>query len=560
MDLYWGGPERRITGLTVRIIAVNAVALLFLLLGVLYVGQYQTSLIEAKLEAFGAEVELVAAAIAEGTISSYEKPSISPFAEPEIITNLNPAQARRMVRRLSSKMQQRIYVFDNEGHLVADSHNLVGEDGTIEIAPLEPIEETYYQATVLKNMIRFIMDLMPDRKVLPTYPETRSKNIQKYPDAYKAIKGGISISAWNDKNKDIFLSAAAPLTLGESIFGVVLLTKKGSDIEADIDEVWFNILKTFAVTLIVTILLSIYLSGVIARPLKKLANAADSVRKGKASFDQIPDLSGRHDEIGDLSVVLRDMTRALSERMDTIERFAADVSHELKNPLTSLRSAVETANIVKKPKDREKLMGIIMHDVERLDRLISDISNASRLDTELSREQFERINLRIVLNNLIDMYKNPLDRKQIGQDDNWQNEVEHKGIKIILNAHSNTDIFVWGLEGRITQIFENLLSNAISFSPEGSIIEITVTPLRNRVTITMEDQGPGIPENKIETIFERFYSERPEHEAYGAHSGLGLSICRQIMEAMGGQISASNIIGPTGEVTGACFTVILNTV
>jgi len=355
-------------------------------------------------------------------------------------------------------------------------------------------------------MTSWVMSVLPDRRILPPYPEiTDTYNAYDYPDAKAAIQGNINISAWTNEDGRIFLSAAAPISSLKRVKGAVLITRDGRDIEADIEDVWIDILRLFGGTLIITILLSIYLSGVIARPLRKLAKAAEAVRMGNATAQDIPDMSKRHDEIGDLSVVLRDMTAALWERMDAMERFAADVSHELKNPLTSLRSAVETAERVKKDSDRAKLMSIIHHDVARLDRLITDISNASRLDTELSREAFE----------------------------------------------------VMGSEGRLIQLFQNLLSNALSFAPDNSIINISALSDGEKAHIIFEDQGPGIPAAKIETIFERFYSERPSHEDYGQHSGLGLSICKQITDAHRGRIFAENIMDESGKVKGASFHVML---
>ena len=253
-----------------------------------------------------------------------------------------------------------------------------------------------------------------------------------------------------------------------------------------------------------------------------------------------------------------DMTAALYRRIEASENFAADVAHELKNPLTSLRSAVETASVVKKKSDRDKLMGIIMHDVERLDRLISDISNASRLDAELSREALQKVNLRSLLNNLVDAYKGPLDREDIR--DSWDNSVKIEGVTVTLSSETDRDIYIWGLEGRLEQVFQNLLTNALSFSPKRSKIVIHVTQKRKRAVITFEDEGPGIPENKLETIFERFYSQRPQHEAYGKHSGLGLSICMQIITALKGDMFAENVKNESGKITGARFTVILNAV
>jgi two-component system sensor histidine kinase ChvG len=247
------------------------------------------------------------------------------------------------------------------------------------------------------------------------------------------------------------------------------------------------------------------------------------------------------------------MTHALWERMDTIERFAADVAHELKNPLTSLRSAVETAVIVKKKGDREKLLGIIKHDVERLDRLISDISNASRLDAELSRQELERVDLNALLHSLLNAYRDPLTRKEVSDNGNI---IVFNGVKLRLDLAFG-EVLVWGLDGRLQQVFQNLISNALSFSPANGAIRISVSPDSRFVKVMVEDEGPGIPPGKLETVFERFYSERPQHESYGRHSGLGLSICRQIVTALGGEIYAENITGLGGQIKGARFTVLL---
>lgn len=402
--------------------------------------------------------------------------------------------------------------------------------------------------------MRWILTLLPERQSLPTYPD----NDRYPPDLNDALKRQIALSAWQNDQDRIILSASAPLVMNGRLNGAVVLTHESTEIEKDIGRVWIDVLKVFLGALALTILLSIYLSGAIARPLKKLAKATESVRRGQARADNIPNLSYRHDEIGELSLALRQMTQALWERMDSIERFAADVAHELKNPLTSLSSAIETAAIVKKPADQQRLMNIIKHDVQRLDRLISDISNASRIDSELSRETFKKISLHTILTTLLEAYAaNPLDRTtQTGKD--WTRNIKTDKTTIALNNAKPEDIMIWGLEGRLAQVFQNLLSNALSFSPDGGTITVTVIPMATKVRITVDDEGPGIPENKIKAIFERFYSERPQHEHYGQHSGLGLSICRQIIEAHGGQIFAENIYGPEKNPRGARFTVILN--
>ncbi len=536
MDLYWGGPERRISRMTVRIIGINVAALVMLLIGVVYLGQYQNTLIESSLRTFKGEVELVSASLSEV------------LGNPETLGPPNLEVAKRMVWRFSRMMDQRVYLFDKSGNLIADSSVLEGYEDFERFEDDNP--KTLYAIQVLKKMARFVLEFLPVRRTLPDYPAYEATKASDYEGSTVALnEGAVSISAWQ-KNEEIVLMAGAPLYKKGQVIGAVMLTREGSDIARDMSEVWLNIIFAFMITLIITTLLSIYISNIIANPLRKLADAAEAVRRGKSKYTEIPDFSSRKDEIGELSIVMREMTQALWDRMDSIERFAADVAHELKNPLTSLRSAVETVSIVKKDDDRKKLLEVIKHDVERMDRLISDISSASRLDSELSREALEPVDLRASLNALIETYKNPLlrSKKIQGQD------------RILLDYPGDKEIFVWGLEGRILQVLENLITNALSFSPPEGKVSIHVAQARKTVTITIEDQGPGIPENKLETIFERFYTERPEHEAYGKHSGLGLSICRQIVTALGGKIFAENIRDYESDITGARFTVILNTV
>lgn len=538
--MYWGRAEPRITGLTLKIMGVNVAALIMLLFGVIYLGEYQRGLIDAKLETFRTEVQLVAAALSESAAATDGEHYV-----------LASDDARNMVRRFGQATGQRIYVFNQSGQMIADSYNIPGANNGV---PLPP--KTLQSVKILKDMAGFVMKFLPDYNRLPLYPEPQSDKAQDYIDAMVAMRGQTSISAWHNRNDHIFLSAAAPLEKNGDIIGATLLTRRGHDIERDIEIVWLNILKVFSVTLIITLMLSIYLSGVIARPLRKLARAAEAVRIGKSKATEIPDLSDRNDEIGELSIALREMTIALWDRMDAIESFAADVAHELKNPLTSLRSALETLGLVKSKSDKEKLMRIIIHDLERLDRLISDISSASRLDAELSRKELQRVNLKHLLNDFVDAYKDPLERSK-SDGKRWENSVYINNIRIDLQADSKGDIHVLGLDTRLTQVFENLITNAVSFSPPGGVVKIQVIRAARQVIIHIDDQGPGIPESKIETIFERFYSERPQHEEYGRHSGLGLSICRQIITALGGYIYAENIKDAGGQVKGARFSVIL---
>ncbi|MCB1532688.1 MAG: sensor N-terminal transmembrane domain-containing protein [Alphaproteobacteria bacterium] len=539
LDLYWGGPERRITTLTTRIIAVNALALIMLMLGIVFLGQYHSNLIEARLESFNTEVELVTASLSEIGIEDGA---------------LNQQQAENMALRFSAMLGHHIRIFDENGQLIVDSVPQTSAGALT----LKSGKDSLYTVQVLKNMARFIIKLLPQRKTLPEYPHISDlAQAGSYPNVEDALQNKYSISAWDDGKDSIILSGAAPLHKGEQTLGAILITRPAQDITRDIGDVWINVLGAFAITLVITVLLSIYLSGVIASPLRKLARAAEGVRKGKISLQDMPDFRHRKDEIGELSTAFTDMTNALSARMDSIERFAADVAHELKNPLTSLRSAIETASVVKKKKDKDKLMEIVRHDIERLDRLITDISHASRLDAELSRDVFEPISVQSVLNTLFNAYKDPLERKTEDQK-SWDNHVQIQSTSVRSYSTFEKDVQVMGHGGRLEQVFQNILSNALSFAPDGSLVEIAVRADGKKIEIIFEDQGPGIPESKIESIFDRFYTQRPDHEAYGKHSGLGLSICKQVISAMGGEIFAENIKEPGGTVKGARFTVRLN--
>lgn len=552
-DLYWGGKERRITNLTLRIMGVNALAVITLILGVVYLSQYHMTLISSRLEHFETELKLVTAAITEGALAD------EVTAEGEVYF-LSHNRVELLSARLGATLNKRVMVFDEKGEMIADSELLIEK---YQIKPIFQVvreeRRKLESVEVLKEMASWIVAFFPEHNTLPLFEGITSNKAIDYHDAAEAYDKKLNMTPWRDVSGDLVLTASMPiLSDTRAVRGAVMMISDGTDIKEALGDAWFNILKIFLVTLIITILLSIYLSGVIARPLRKLANAAENVRKGKLKHTEIPDMSDRNDEIGELSIVLRDMTHALWDRMDTIEAFAADVSHEIKNPLTSLKSAVETASIVKKKEDLQRLLDIIKHDIERLDRLISDISNASRLDAELSREAFGVINFKTLLRNLLDSYKSPLEREM--QNRYNSDEALKDGIMITLDMPDHADIYVRGSEGRLIQVFQNIIANALSFAPVKSTIKVLVTLKGNRVSIAIEDEGPGIPENQLDNVFKRFYSERPEHEKYGQHSGLGLSICKQIITAHNGIIYAENNVERDGEVSGARFVVLLNVV
>lgn len=505
MDLYWGGTERRISALTVRIIGINALSLIVLMLSIISMGQYETQILTAKLESFHKETTIIAQTIANSKIDQSQ-----------------------LLKNLKQTTGYEITVFDTAGH----KQNSTSKNNQ---PPQPPATSVNASIAPLQYVAKLLIAITPNRKTLPTYP----KQTDTLPEIQRAAKGLTNITAWNTDNKNIILTGTVPIiTNDQAIIGAVHIARSGHDISQDLRTFWIQMLRIFLITLVTTIIISIYLSGTITRPLRKLTRAAETIRRTKSPHLEIPDLSDRLDEIGELSLVMRDMTESLWDKLTAIERFSADVAHELKNPLTSLKSAVETLKISKKKKDQETLLALLQHDIERMDRLITDISSASKLDTDLSRQSLETININEILTQTADRY-------------NKQYTGTHT---IALNLPQHKTLYAKGLTGHIMQVIDNIVSNAISFSKDQDTITITAVQNDNTVTITIEDQGPGIPENKLDTIFERFYTERPDHESYGNHSGLGLSICKQIITAMGGNIKATNKLGQTG----ARFTITLN--
>ncbi len=543
-------PNDQMSGLTLRILAVNIIAIMILGLGILYLGQYTDSLIEGELAGLRSEAQLFSGAISEGAVRPVFQISPIPFQDPQQIEAIKPELARRMVRRLGEIGKSRIRLYAIDGSVLADSHQLSSSTGGVEMENLMPIPpRVTFDSLFTQSATRFL-DLIPMKTQLTAFPATLVSNIYTFPDTQSALSGSVQASAWKDKNGRIILTVAAPIQKARQVMGVVLLLRDGSELEKAIAEVRVDVFRVFLGALGITVMLSIYLSSLISRPLQRLAFAAEAVRQGKGRHVEIPDMSHRNDDIGDLSIALRDMTYAIFTRMDTIERFAADVAHEIKNPLTSLRSAVETARKVKDEDNRQKLLDIIQHDVQRMDRLISDISSASRLDAELSRDEMGKVDLAALMYSLRDAYKKPLKRRD--------NEQDSGDTKIILELPEQTGLFVKGNTDRLGQVFGNLLSNALSFSPDNGRVFVRVLVQNDTIIVQVDDEGQGIPENKLQTVFERFYTERPQHESYGEHSGLGLSISKQIVDAHNGQIWAENLRGSDGNVTGARFNVVLN--
>jgi two-component system sensor histidine kinase ChvG len=372
----------------------------------------------------------------------------------------------------------------------------------------------------------------------PLYKEYGADEGTRYPEVSKALTGTAADIVRVDAEHQLVVSVAVPVQRLRAIVGVLLLSTQPGDIDAIVATERWGVLRIALVAAAVTILLSFLLAGTIGGPIRRLSEAAEGVQTSMNRRAEIPDFSDRTDEIGHLSKALRAMTSALYNRIEAIERFAADVAHELKNPLTSLRSAVETLPRAKKAEDRDRLHAIIQHDVRRLDRLISDISNASRLDAELARENAGRIDVEQLCEAMVSIQRDLAQRRN---------------VTVVLERHKGRYApAIVGHDSRLAQVFNNLVDNAVSFSPEGGTVRVGIATTAEAVTVTVSDEGPGI-RGDITRIFQRFYTDRPEGEHFGDHSGLGLSISRQIIDAHKGEISAAN----RTDRSGAVFTIVL---
>lgn len=538
-------PPRTLSPLTQRILAVNLIAPIMLLAGLLYLDQYEDALVEADLTSLRVQADVIAAAVAESAVSA-ETATIENLRLPVTSHRLVTDQTRAIVRRLAELGSIRARVFDPNGLLVADSRQLIGPGGAVQVFDL-PIAEPATVENGLKRLFDLTGRLLNWEKPLPRYSERREQTAADYDEVVQALENGMAARAVRRLNsEERLLSVSVPVQYYKHVVGAVLVTRPDNNIKQSLFEVRLAIGKLFLGTLLITVLLSFYLAQAIATPVRRLAAAAEAVRSGqrgsKGRTVVLPDLSHRHDEIGDLSVSLRAMTTALWERMDAIERFAADVAHEIKNPLTSMRSAVETVVRTSNPDHQKKLLGILQDDVARLDRLISDISDASRLDAELSRAESESVALAPMLETLRDVY-GPV--------------AEQQTVSLRLDLPPKDRLEVNGLEDRLVQVVRNLIGNALSFSPEGGELLLRASRGAGVIQVFVQDDGPGIPPGKEQAIFERFYSERPQGEKFGTHSGLGLSISKQIVEAHRGTIVAHNRQAPDGRIIGACFTVTL---
>ncbi|MEO8669404.1 MAG: stimulus-sensing domain-containing protein [Bauldia sp.] len=528
------------SSITRRIIVLNLAALLVLLSGILYLNQFRAGLIDARVESLLTQGEIIAGAIAasatvdttdsitidpEKLLALQTGESLSPFDKPfeGIDFPINPERVAPILRRLISPTRTRARIYDRDGILIIDSRHLYSR-GQILRFDLPPTDE---KPTLLDEAGR-IVKIWLQRGDLPIYQELGGSNGKGYPEIITALAGSATSIVRITDRGELIVSVAVPIQRYRSVRGALLLSTQGGDIDSIVHAERMAIVRVFLVAAGVTILLSILLAGTIAAPLRRLAEAADRVRRGMRARPQIPEFTNRGDEIGHLAQALREMTNALYNRIDAIESFAADVAHELKNPLTSLRSATETLPLAKTEEAKARLSKIIQHDVRRLDRLISDISNASRLDAELARQDATPIDLSKLLTTVVGMARSTT------PDDG-------PTIRLDIAPAAADAYYVLGHDGRLGQVFNNLIDNARSFCRKDGVVRIIARPVPGALEVVVEDDGPGIRPDQFERIFERFYTDRSDQEdSFGQNSGLGLSITKQIVEAHRGRVSVEN--------------------
>ena len=541
------------SSLTRRIVSLNIAGLLALVASILYLSQFRAGLIDARAQSLLVQAEIIAGAIAASATVQTNSLTIDPekladlkagdtLKGPEEDSTLdfpiNPERVAPVLRTLISPTKTRARIYDPNGGLLLDSRTLENVI-RFDLPPPAATPNIYERAMIA---VRTWLN----RGDLPLYRELGDSGLG-YQEVADALKNHKRSMVRVNVRGEVIVSVAVPVLRSRTIHGALMLSTQGDDIDQMVTAERLAILKVGGVASAVMIVLSLLLASTIAGPVRRLADSAERVRRRIKTRVEIPDFTLRRDEIGHLSGALRDMTDALYNRIEAIEMFAADVSHELKNPLTSLRSAVETMPLARNETSRARLLAVIEHDVKRLDRLISDISDASRLDAELQRQDMAPVDLRRLLNTLTSV----ANETRIGHD---------VSVEVRFEGRSANDAFwVPGHDSRLGQVISNLLSNAQSFSHAGGKVRILCRRVRTDIEIVIDDDGPGIRPDALERVFERFYTDRP-HQGFGQNSGLGLSISKQIIEAHGGRIWAENRPGPKdadGELTvaGARFVV-----
>lgn len=498
------------------IILLNVFGLAIIIAGSLLLNELRRGLVGARIDSLTTQGELIVNVINRAATVGEPTPELDAQAASEIL------------QMLSNPRSQRARLFDAKGNLIADSYWVADR---VEWKVLPPARPRNDQGGLA-------LDLKIGRPPPPPAPAAQRALMMEVGQALRGVHwAGMRTSEDGER----VVSVSIPIQHVQAVLGV--LTLEASDVDEIIRAERQALAPFILIAIFVTLVSSILLNNLIAQPVRMLSRAADRVRLSRARSISLPQLARRDDELGDLTRSLEDMTDALSERMDAIERFAADVAHEIKNPLTSLRSAVETLDLVKDPVARDRLMAILKNDIKRLDRLVTDISNASRLDAELSREDLRSLDLGRLISEVTQLY---------------QDTAKPGDVAVRYDPPDTLEpVMVSGREGPLGQLLRNLIDNARSFSAKNGEVRVALERRRGEAVLSVEDDGPGIPSENLETIFERFYTSRPKGAAFGGNSGLGLSIARQIAAAQGGSIRAENRLDADGQVAGARFIVTL---
>lgn len=521
--------RRRLSSLTLRILATNLLVLAILVLGLFWLDFLRSSLINQKLGALQTHAEIIAAAVGDFGLGG-----------PEEALAIDPERARAILGALVNPEDFRARLYAADGSLVADSRYLSAASRRVQLRYLPPLRVLPALEEMLGRLYDWAMALLPRSHGLAPPSDPGADGAPTLPEVASALAGQVDGAVRRYARDEIAITVAQPVQRLRRVQGALLLTTDGQDIATEVRRARVQLLQILAVALALTVLLSLFLAGTIARPIRRLAHAAQQVRHQRGKALTMPDLGRRRDEIGDLSRALSEMTEALYRRLDAIENFAADVAHEVRNPLASIGGALAAIERTEDPERRQQLMRMARSDLARIDRLIGDISNASRIDAELSRADREAVDMRRLLETAIAVRSE-------------RDEAERR--LILLQVDDTGRYMVDGIPGRLGQVFDNLLSNAESFSPADRPIRIRLGRDAGGVLVHVDDDGPGLPQGDPDRLFQRFYTHRPKAADFGRHSGLGLSIARQVVEAHGGTIRAGNRQDERGRTAGARFTV-----
>ncbi len=502
------------------ILGLNLLGLAILVIGALVLNEFSRGLVQARIDSLSTQAQLISYVIVKAATTGDPEPAMDPDA------------ARQILELLAIPRTERARLYDAHDRLIADTDVIA--DKVIE-RPLPPAAKA--------GGTPFLWPWSP---LYHRAAREARAHADEQAEVTRALTGRPIAQLRAAEAGGRLVSVSVPIQHVQAVLGE--LTIESGDVDQIVAKQRAQLVPFILIAVAAVLSSSILLNGAVAEPIRRLARAADSVRLAQARAISLPDMAERQDELGDLARSLDAMTSALTTRMDAIERFAADVSHEIKNPLTSMRSALETMEILPPGAGRDRLAAVLAADVKRLDRLITDISNASRLDAELSRDNPRTLDLARFLADVVGLY-----------------DLQGEGVAVTLALSEAGALYrVAGREGPLGQVFRNLIDNARSFSPPGGGVRVRLSPVRrdgqSLVVAEVDDEGPGVPADNLESIFNRFYTNRPKGlapggSAFGGHSGLGLSIARQIVEAHGGRLSAANRLAADGGIEGARFRV-----